>query len=82
MIPRPTQIGAFEFVVLASLRAAQLTRGCLSKVNGHHKVTVLAQLEVSEGRVVQVFAAVNAVPSDPDVSSHGGRTVMSDEVKP
>jgi hypothetical protein len=82
MIPRPTQIGTFEFVVLASLRAAQLTRGCLSKVHGQHKVTVLAQLEVSEGRVVRVFGAVNAVPSNPDVSSDGVRPVMSDEVKP
>src|SRR5262245_21237697 len=66
MIPRPTQIGTFEFVVLASLRAAQLTRGCRSKVNGQHKVTVLAQIEVAEGRVVPVFGAVNALPSDPD----------------
>ena len=59
MIQRPTHIGAFQFVVVASLRAAQLTRGCLPKVDGLHKVIVTAQLEVSEGRI----AAVDAPPA-------------------
>ena len=54
MIQRPTHIGAFQFVVVASLRAAQLTRGCVPKVDGLHKVTVTAQLEVSEGRIVAI----------------------------
>lgn len=54
MIQRPTHIGAFQFVVVASLRAAQLTRGCLPRVDGLHKVTVTAQLEVSEGRITAV----------------------------
>jgi DNA-directed RNA polymerase subunit K/omega len=51
VIHRPTHIGAFQFVVVASLRAAQLTRGCVPKVTGLHKVTVTAQLEVSEGQI-------------------------------
>jgi len=51
VIHRPTHIGAFQFVVVASLRAVQLTRGCLPKVDGLHKITVTAQLEVSEGRI-------------------------------
>jgi hypothetical protein len=51
VIQRPTHIGAFQFVVLAALRAAQLTRGCVPRVAGLHKITVTAQLEVSEGRV-------------------------------
>jgi DNA-directed RNA polymerase subunit K/omega len=54
VIQRPTHIGAFQFVVVASLRAAQLTRGCLPKVDGVHKVIVTAQLEVSEGRIAAV----------------------------
>lgn len=54
MIHRPTHIGAFQFVVVASLRAAQLTRGCIPRVDGLHKVTVTAQLEVSEGRIAAV----------------------------
>jgi len=54
VIHRPTHIGAFQFVVVASLRAAQLTRGCIPRVDGLHKVTVTAQLEVSEGRIAAV----------------------------
>jgi hypothetical protein len=50
---RPTSIGAFQFVVLASLRAAQLTRGCRARADGDHKHTVMAQMEVAQGKVVQ-----------------------------
>jgi DNA-directed RNA polymerase subunit K/omega len=62
VIQRPTHIGAFQFVVVASLRAAQLTRGCLPKVDGLHKVTVTAQLEVSEGRIAALARPVIDVP--------------------
>ena len=79
MIPRPAQIGTFEFVILASLRAAQLTRGCLSKVDGQHKATVRAQIEVSEGMIGPLVSAGNG--ADTKVSSDGLRPVMSDEVK-
>ena len=58
---RPSGVGTFQFVVLASLRAAQLMRGCRPKVDGDHKAAVIAQLEVSEGKVVQVF-------TQPDIS--------------
>ena len=44
-------MGAFEFVILSALRAVQLTRGCRPKIDGLHKVTTMAQLEVSAGRV-------------------------------
>jgi hypothetical protein len=50
---RPPNMGLFQFVVLASLRAAQLTRGCVPRAEGIHKHTVMAQLEVSQGKVVQ-----------------------------
>ena len=53
MIHRPSGVGAFQFVILASLRAVQLTRGCLSRVDGAHKHTVTAQLEVAQGKVIQ-----------------------------
>ena len=52
---RPPGIGAFQFVVLASLRAVQLTRGCLPRIDGAHKNTVIAQLEVSQGKVVEAL---------------------------
>ena len=51
MIQRPAGIGTFEFVVLATLRAAQLMRGCRPRVDGIHKAAVIAQLEVAEGKV-------------------------------
>jgi hypothetical protein len=51
MITRPHGMGAFEFVVVASLRTAQLTRGCCPRVEGDHTTAVLAQLEVAEGKV-------------------------------
>jgi hypothetical protein len=59
VIQRPAHIGAFQFVVVATLRAAQLMRGCVPRVDGLHKVTVTAQLEVSEGRV----AAIDVPPA-------------------
>jgi DNA-directed RNA polymerase subunit K/omega len=49
-------LSAFEFVVLASLRAAQLTRGCTPRVEGTHKRVVIAQLEVSSGLVARAVA--------------------------
>jgi hypothetical protein len=56
-------MGAFQFAVLASLRAVQLTRGCRQRVEGVHKHTVTAQLEVSQGKVVQASAS-SPVPTE------------------
>jgi DNA-directed RNA polymerase subunit K/omega len=55
VIQRPPGVGSFQFVVLAMLRASQLMRGCRPRVDGGHKATVIAQLEVSAGKVMQVF---------------------------
>ena len=52
---RPDGMGKFQFVVLASLRAAQLQRGCTARVDGGHKATVTAQFEVAEGKVTQTL---------------------------
>jgi len=52
MIVRPNGMGAFEFVVVAALRAAQLTRGCRPRIDGDHSTAMLAQLEVAGGRVM------------------------------
>ena len=51
MIHRPDDIGAFEFAVLASLRAAQLRLGCVPKIDGDHNVAVIAQLEIASRAV-------------------------------
>ena len=60
---RPAGIGAFQFVVLSSLRAVQLARGCVPRVEGAHKITVIAQLEVSQGMVVEELPAPHVTPS-------------------
>jgi DNA-directed RNA polymerase subunit K/omega len=59
MILRPHGMGAFEFVVVAALRAAQLTRGCSPRVDGDHMTAVLAQREVAEGKVAQTAESLS-----------------------
>ena len=44
-------MGKFEFVRLASLRAAQLMRGCTARVPERYKRTTTAQREVAAGKV-------------------------------
>jgi DNA-directed RNA polymerase subunit K/omega len=53
VIQRPIALNPFEFVVVAGLRAAQLARGCTPRVTGSDKITVTAQAEVAEGKVVR-----------------------------
>ena len=53
MIQRPSEFGAFEFAVLSGLRAAQLMRGCLPKLDSTHKKIMTAQLEVASGKIVR-----------------------------
>ena len=55
VVQRPTELGAFEFVVLSTLRAAQLMRGCIPLIErGVHKATVIAQFEVASGKIRNV----------------------------
>jgi DNA-directed RNA polymerase subunit K/omega len=54
LVQRPAEFNAFEFAVLAGLRAGQLARGCTPRVPCSAKVTVTAQVEVAEGKVVRV----------------------------
>ena len=57
MVARPPAVNAYEFVVVASLRAHQLMGGCLPRLAGDHKATVMAQMEVSSGDVVRIAAS-------------------------
>ena len=66
MVHRPTGIGAFEFAVLASLRAAQLCRGCLPRVDGDHCRAVMAQMEVAGGTVAAATPEVPAAAAGSD----------------
>lgn len=59
MIQRPESLGAFEFVVLSTLRAAQLMRGCIPKVDDIHKATMTAQMEVAAGKVMNIYVPTN-----------------------
>lgn len=56
-IHRPDGIGAYRFAVVSALRAVQLLRGCTPRVSqGVHRATVVAQLEVAAGQIVEVGA--------------------------
>lgn len=54
MTIRPAPVNAFEFVVVAALRAQQLLAGCTPRVAGSHNAATLARMEVAEGRVVRI----------------------------
>jgi DNA-directed RNA polymerase subunit K/omega len=47
-------MNAFEFVVLSGLRAAQLQRGCVPRVEQSPKIAVTAQQEVAERKVLSL----------------------------
>jgi DNA-directed RNA polymerase subunit K/omega len=53
MVNRPYQMEAFEFVVVSVQRAQQLMRGCVPHLDGAHKATTMAQMEVSAGKVAR-----------------------------
>lgn len=61
VVQRPIDLNAFEFVVVAGLRAAQLARGCTPRVTGSDKITVTAQAEVAEGKVVREIDLADAL---------------------
>lgn len=60
MVHRPADFSAFEFVVMSGLRAAQLMRGCVPRIESAHKTIVTAQMEVASRKVVR---APNFVPA-------------------
>ena len=60
MVVRPPLSNAYEFVVVASLRVHQLMGGCLPRVEGEHKLTVKAQMEVAAGRVARLTETIPA----------------------
>jgi DNA-directed RNA polymerase subunit K/omega len=66
MVRRPDDMNAFEFAVLAGLRAAQLHRGCTPRVDRSPKVAVTAQHEVAQRKVLPVQAAAGpfSAPND------------------
>jgi len=53
MVTRPANVNAYEFVVLASLRAKQLMAGSVRRIESDCKATTMAQMEVSRGLVAR-----------------------------
>jgi DNA-directed RNA polymerase subunit K/omega len=51
MIHRSAESNAFEFVMVAVLRSAQLKRGCRPRVPASHRSILTAQLEIAAGKV-------------------------------
>jgi len=54
VVQRPHGTNPFEFVVVSGLRAAQLMRGCIPRVDRAHKVVTTAQIEVATGKVARI----------------------------
>jgi hypothetical protein len=63
MIRPPESMGIFHFVRVAMLRAAQLQRGCVPRVEGHYTAAATARWEVAEGKVAPI-PATPATPAD------------------
>ena len=63
MVRPPAGINAFEFSVLSGLRVEQLNRGCIPRVPPSEKVTVTAQHEIAQRKVVRLRDGVAAVPA-------------------
>ncbi len=66
MIQPPLGMGAFEFVAIARLRAAQLARGCRPRVAGDYNMASMARREVADRRVTGIFE-----PATPARATHG-----------
>jgi DNA-directed RNA polymerase subunit K/omega len=54
---RPARFNAYEFVVIAALRAKQLLAGCTPRLDGDHSAATMAQMEVAAGRVARTSDA-------------------------
>jgi DNA-directed RNA polymerase subunit K/omega len=53
MVP-PSLRHSYEFAVVAALRAHQLMQGCTPRMDGHHKATTMARMEVAAGKVARL----------------------------
>ena len=66
MITRPPHLNAYEFAVVAALRAQQLIAGCTPRLCGEHSATTMAQMEVAEGCVARSRDEVDEVVETPN----------------
>lgn len=54
---RPDDMGTFQFVVVAAMRAKQLARGCVRRVDIGNKPASIARYEVAAGKVAPLHPA-------------------------
>jgi DNA-directed RNA polymerase subunit K/omega len=59
----PAGMSTFEFIVVSSLRAAQLVRGCTPRIESGHKIIVKAQMEVAGG-LIERAGDIGVAPAD------------------
>ena len=64
MIQRPSDMTSFEFVILSGLRAAQLMRGCIPRIQSTHKLIMVAQMEVADHHIIRTPPA-ELTPAEP-----------------
>ena len=76
MVQRPAGMGAFEFVILAARRSAQLMRHCTPRVDGAYKTITIAQLEVATGKVARAHEVVQTVPPGPEPDSIASDSIL------
>ena len=62
MISRPPHLAAYEFAVVAALRAQQLLAGCTPRLGGEHSAATMAQMEVAGGCIARSDADEIAGP--------------------
>jgi DNA-directed RNA polymerase subunit K/omega len=60
MVSRPVHMNSFEFVLISALRAQQLLAGCVSRKEGAHNASTMAQMEVADGCVVRAMDEASA----------------------
>ena len=79
LIYRSNRVSTFEFVVVAALRAKQLTRGATPRVDGEHKPFITAQLEVLTGKVQKI--GETTMPEQSDVRPRSESIPAQENVK-
>lgn len=62
MVVRPIKQNAYEFVVVAALRAQQLLAGSVPRLSGEHSASTMAQMEVAGGCVARTSAEAAVEP--------------------
>jgi DNA-directed RNA polymerase subunit K/omega len=58
-VVRLPRVNAYELAVVSALRAHQLMQGSVPRLQGEHKATTMALMEVSLGKVARIEGIPN-----------------------